>query len=284
MRGIDFDRHDVVPSESQMSRPTPPLAGVLIVIVALVAIAILGYKVFVGSTVDGSSAEIRSLEQIQQQLADVQKRIDELEKRHKASSLDAEPVPSRVEANTPRSPTPPARTVYRISAAGTTPEPEPSPRPALNSGSSPQPGVAGTSPDRSTASQEAWRATTDRLANVVGVVGSQQGEILQTREQLNQLLAQTQRTAVQFELRRGTNPQAVGPVSLLLKYTDSKNQRYSVCVFVEEKCIELKNRSLDEVVVFVVSRDTAPLELVATKVGKGQITGYLEVPRLKAAP
>jgi hypothetical protein len=46
----------------------------------------------------------------------------------------------------------------------------------------------------------------------------------------------------------------------------------------------LKDRAVDEVVVFVVSRNSAPLELVATKVLRDHIVGYLEVPAEKPAP
>ncbi|MFY9532075.1 MAG: hypothetical protein WBC04_21355 [Candidatus Acidiferrales bacterium] len=284
MRGIDFDREAFVPSPEPTPKATPPGAGLLILLVAVGAIGIVGYKLISSSSLTADNGESRNIEQVQQQLSDIEKRIDELEKRHRGPAGDPPPVSSRVETNTPAEATRPARTIYRISAGSALkPEPEPSPRPAPSSRPAASQPVASTSPDNS-ANQEAWRATTDRLADVVGVVGSQQGEILQTREQLNQLLAQTQRTALQFELRRGTNRQTVGPVLLQLRDADSKKQRYSLCVYVEEKCIELKDRAVDEVVVFVVARDTAPLELVATRVGRGQIVGYLEVPREKTAP
>jgi hypothetical protein len=129
------------------------------------------------------------------------------------------------------------------------------------------------------ADREAWQATTDRLGDVVGVVGSQQGEISQTREDVNKLLSQSRRTAMQFELRRGAGREPVGPVSLVLKASDPKNHRYSVCVYVQDQCIDLKDRALDEVVVFVLKPNSAPLELVATKILHDQIVGYLEVPQ-----
>jgi len=77
---------------------------------------------------------------------------------------------------------------------------------------------------------------------------------------------------------RGNNRMPVGPVTLQLKSVDARSQRYSVCVYFEDRCIELKDRVLNEVVVFVVSKNGAPLELVATKVLRDQIVGYLEVP------
>ena len=129
------------------------------------------------------------------------------------------------------------------------------------------------------ANHTAWEATTNRLADVVGVVGTQQGELSETRDALNQLLAQTHRRAISFELDRGRSRVSVGPVSLQLKSADSKGQHYTVCViFNKEKCIELRDRALNEVVVFVVAKNSPPLELVATKILRDQITGYLEVP------
>jgi hypothetical protein len=73
----------------------------------------------------------------------------------------------------------------------------------------------------------------------------------------------------------------VGPVSLLLKSVDPRMQRYTVCVYLENKCIELKDRAVNEVVVFVLSKNSAPLELIATKVSHDEIVGYLEVPDSK---
>src|SRR5438477_583514 len=112
-----------------------------------------------------------------------------------------------------------------------------------------------------------------RLADVVGAVGQQQNELSETRETVNQLVSQTRREALAFELQRGNNRMPVGPVTLQLKSVDPKSRRYSVCVYVDDRCIELKDRVLNEVVVYVVSKDTAPLELVATKVLHDQIVG-----------
>ena len=70
----------------------------------------------------------------------------------------------------------------------------------------------------------------------------------------------------------------VGPVSLQLKSVDAKGQRYSVCVYFEDRCTELKDRSLNEVVVFVLNKNNGPLELVATKILRDQLVGYLQVP------
>jgi hypothetical protein len=202
--------------------------------------------------------------------------MDQMEKRHKTAGPESVLPPSRTEAAVP-SANSRSKPAYQVSAASAlNPQRSPSPpaQPVV-------PRPAPVSADTDNANREAWKATSDRLTDVVGVVGSQQGEIAQTRDQLNQLLAQTRRTALQFELSRGPDHQSIGPVELQLKNTDPKSQRYTVCVYVDSKCIELKNRVLDEVVVFVLARGTAPLELVATRISRDEIVGYLEVPSEK---
>src|SRR6516165_2050932 len=103
-----------------------------------------------------------------------------------------------------------------------------------------------------TANHTAWEATTNRLADVVGVVGTQQGELSETRGAFNQILAQTHRKAISFELDRGRSRVPVGSVSLQLRSADPKGQHDTVWViFNKEKCIELRDGGLNEVVVFV---------------------------------
>jgi hypothetical protein len=276
MAGIDFDRQVFVAPADQARKQAPKVLGVVILAIAVLGIGFVGYKLISDVSARGSSADSNSLPEIQQQLTDMRERIDQLEKRRKVSppeSAVASPqiVPAATVATVRSKP------AYQISAASAL-------NPQRNPGPNPQPVTsrpAAISTEDNTANRESWQATTDRLADVVGVVGSQQGEITQTRDELNQLLSQTRRSALQFELTRGTGRQSVGPVELLLKGSDPKSQRYSVCVYVDSKCIELKDRALDEVVVFVLSRGTAPLELVATRISRDEIVGYLEVPTEK---
>jgi hypothetical protein len=70
---------------------------------------------------------------------------------------------------------------------------------------------------------------------------------------------------------------------MVLKNVDTKNKKYSLCIYVADQCIELKDRAVNEVVAFVISKNSAPLTLVATKVLRDQIVGYLEVPSGKPA-
>jgi hypothetical protein len=279
MAGIDFDRQVFVNKADKTPPQLNRIFGTTLLVIAVAAIGLIGYKLFLEYTGGAASADSQGLDQIQQQLTDLGKRIDQLEKHRKfvvpeptvASQTPTKPVPATV---------PPPRPAYKISSASLL---QPQRDPVRSVAQPATPPAAVQSPhngpdENAVANQEAWQATTDRLADVVGVVGSQQGELSRTREELNKLLAQTRRSAIQFELRHGANREPVGPVSLLLRNADAKNQRYTVCVYIEDQCIELKNRAVNEVVVFVLSSNSAPLELVATKVLRDQIVGYLEVP------
>jgi hypothetical protein len=276
MAGIDFDRQVFVAPTEQPVPQQPRALGLVILAIAVIGIAFIGYKLLSYAGEGGASAESNSLQQMQQQLADMKERMDQMEKRHKSAAPESAFPQPRTETSLPAA-TSRAKPAYQISAASAlNPQRNPS---AAAQPVAPRPAPA--SVDTDNANREAWKATSDRLADVVGAVGSQQGEIAQTRDELNQLLAQTRRTALQFELSRGPDHQSVGPVELQLKNTDPKVQRYTVCVYVDSKCIELKNRVLDEVVVFVLARGTPPLELVATRISRDEIVGYLEVPTEK---
>jgi hypothetical protein len=288
MPGVDFDRKAFVSAVEPAPRPQGRMLASLLLVIALAALAFLGYKLIADSGRSAAAAsDSQSLGAIQEQLTKMEKRLDQLEHRRKTSAQEMDAPPSTPTANTPVDKSSPRRTVYTIiprndAKAASISRNEVPGEPSRTS--SPSSSATQSASDVATASSEAWQATTDRLADVVGVVGSHETEISQTREQLNAMLAQTRRTAVQFELRRGSAPQSVGPVTMMLKSSDPKSQRYTVCVYLEDKCVELKNRTVDEVVVFVVSRNSAPLEFVATKVLRDQLIGYLEVPSKNPGP
>jgi septal ring factor EnvC (AmiA/AmiB activator) len=279
MAGIEFDRQIFSPAaETRKQTQAPKAMGAILVVLALGLAGFVGYKIFTLATQNYEvTAAKAQVEQLQQQLADSQKQIAELEKHRKAVKPEL-PAPVAQPVVAEKKPAPP-KTVYHVAAASALP---PQPKPVVYT--APAQSVAMSNQNNAAieseinANHQAWQATTDRLADVVGVVDQQQNQLAETREAVNRLLSQTRRQALSFELLRGNNRMPVGPVTLQLRSVDMKGQRYSVCVYFEDKCIELKDRVLNEVVVFVVSKDTTPLELVATKVLRDQIVGYLEVP------
>jgi len=278
MAGIEFDRQVFTSAPEAQRTQEPKAMGAVLLVLALGLAGFVGYKIFTQASQDHAIAAANAqVATLQSQLADSQKRLEELEKHRKAAKPEAAaPV---VQAPAAEKKSAPAKPVYRIAAGSALP---PQPKPVVYTAPSAAPSVANQNTaaiqSEVNANHEAWQATTDRLADVVGVVGQQQSELTETREAVNQLLSQSRRQALPFELLRGSNRMPVGPVTLQLKSVDLKAQRYSVCVYFEDRCIELKDRVLNEVVVFVVTKNGSPLELVATKIVRDQIVGYLEVP------
>jgi hypothetical protein len=287
MAGIDFDQQTFVTPTDKAPRVSPHILGPVILLVAIAAAGLIGYKLVYGSSARSSqTSDSETVAQMQQRIDELQKRLDTLDKHRKIASAEAvKEVPEKVAPAPPIAKAIPERPSYKISSG--IPQPV-AHREAAPPASQPAPPTVQRASltaveEKTNANHEAWQATTDRLADVVGVVGSQQGEISQTREDLNRLLATTGRSALPFELRRKAGREPIGPVSMVLKNVDAKNKKYSLCIYVTDQCIELKDRAVNEVVAFVISKNSAPLTLVATKVLRDQIVGYLEVPSAKPA-
>jgi hypothetical protein len=285
--GIEFDR-EAFASAPPAKNPNP-IGG--IVVVALVAAVVLGlgfvvYKAFNRETVYTPASEARALADMQQRLGAIEDRLDQLEqdrKKFASMAANAAKQPEPVAAAPAPAPAP-RRSSYEVSAHVSQPAPpvQPATDPAVNQKlAGIQQGMGSLQSD-ATANKEAWEATTDRLADVAGQIGSQHAEMIKSQQQLDQLLSRTSLQAIPFELRRGTNRQPLGPIALALKASSLKSHRYTVCVYVQDTCIELKDRNLFEVVQFAITKDGPPMEIIATKVDRDGIVGYLEVPREKA--
>jgi hypothetical protein len=282
MAGIEFDREVFTSVTEAERKPAPNILGPILLVLALGLAGLVGYKVFTqvsdNRALNAANAEV---EQLQLQLADAQKQLQDLQAHRKP--VKTEPTSPVMQPPTVVAKVLAPRPGYKVAAASilppqsrlAAPKTVPTPQPSLPPAVSAETAAMKTELN---ANHEAWQATTDRLADVVGVVGQQQNEITETRDAVNQLLSQTRRQALSFELQRGNSQMSVGPVSLQLKNVDWKGQRYSVCVYFEARCIELKDRVLNEVVVFVVSKNGNPMELVATKILRDQIVGYLQIP------
>jgi cytoskeletal protein RodZ len=275
MAGLEFNRQAFVPSETVQPRSAIQLLTPVLLVLALALVGYVGYKVILVNVQNNSVASATErIERLQQQVAEMQRQLEVAEKHRKTfAAPPSVPEPEPKISNT----APSSHTIYRIATASAFPaQAKDATVPAAPSAALP---VSPANSAEVAANHEAWEATTNRLADVVGVVGTQQGEITATRDALNELLTESRRQAVSFELDKGINRVPVGPVILQFKSVDTKAQRYTVCViFNQQKCIELKDRALNEVVVFVVARNSAPLELIATRIEHDQIAGYLEIP------
>jgi hypothetical protein len=281
--GIDFDRQAFVQPRSSSSLFASKIGVLILAVVALAAIALLAYKMVPESAKESANAGDPALANLDKRLAAIEGRLEKMETTRTVA------MPAWVEMpSDPRPPaakpapklnyqTSPAQSQQAHAAEPVAPAPAPDPATARRL-SSLQEDLGALQNDQ-IANREAWQATTNRMAEIQGQVGAQGVQILQSQDELNQLLARTEMDAIPFELLRGASPQQIGPISLYLKSSNPKTQRYTVCAFAQSTCIELKDRSLHEVVQFVASRNGAPLGIIVTKIMKYQILGYLEVPK-----
>jgi hypothetical protein len=282
--GIEYDREAFIPAADRLSDSNPSLRGVLVLvasIAAIIALAFLGYKIVAQSDVGGGSpSDSRMLGQLDQRLSGIEQRLEQLEQEnHRRNYAFPGPPPKAdtpsAAASAPAVTSPPRYQVVptqKTRAAGATDAA------TQNKIAGLQQGLGAVQSDTA-ANRDALQATSNRLADVAGQVNSQSVQILRNQDEVNQLLAHSEKISIPFELLRGAEPQVVGPVRLGLKSSNQKNYRYTLCVYVEPTCLELKDRNRFEVVEFIVSRNSPPLEVIATRVTKEGILGYLEVPR-----
>ena len=281
LSGFDFDRQAFAQLRAPPSRPAPRIGALIFALVAIAAVAFVAYLVVAQISKDSRSASDLALANFDKRLAAMEVRLKTLETNRTEAKPAWRETPVDPKQTTSK---PTAKSHDQISAAPPQPALGSKPSvPALDPAiaqrvSSLQQGLGPLQIDQ-IANREGWQTTTNRVAEIQGQARTQGVQILQSQDELNQLLARAEMDAIPFELLRGASPQQVGPVSLYLKSSNPKTQRYTLCAFAQSTCIELKDRSLHEVVQFVTSRNSAPLGIIATKIMKYQILGYLEVPR-----
>lgn len=108
-----------------------------------------------------------------------------------------------------------------------------------------------------------------------------------TSAQLGDLKQSLARDRFNFELKEHGGIMQVFNVSLSLKDTDYKKQRYEMEIFTDGKRIRKKNQAVDEPIYFYVRDSEKPYEIVVTSISNKFVTGYLSVPasaNTKASP
>lgn len=282
MADAGFNRATLTSPTVEPRRPGFGGLGALVLVLVLAGAGFVGYKIIQsGAPAVAAAQQDRNLAKIQQQLTSIEQRLDHLERR-RAAAQPASIAPQQKTTDLSAPSASSAHVAQKQSAESSELKPEAPSHAAQTEAetqSEPAPQLTKTSSTSdSVATREAWQATANQLTDVVGVVGSQQDELSKTQEEVGKLAAQAQRFAVPFQLRRGSRPQIIGPVSLQLKNADERRQRYSVDVFLDEKPVEFKDRAVDELVDFILPGQSAPMRFVATRINHDSISGYMEVP------
>jgi DNA repair exonuclease SbcCD ATPase subunit len=122
-------------------------------------------------------------------------------------------------------------------------------------------------------------ATKARLTSAIGDLGVQSGLIAHTREDLEALKRLGDRNIFDFNLVKSKQAQRIGPIQMRLTKTDTKKNKYTVLVTVDDRTVEKKDRTVAEPVQFLVRGSRIPYEVVVMEVDKNRIVGYLSTPK-----
>ena len=124
--------------------------------------------------------------------------------------------------------------------------------------------------------------TINDLKSVKGDLGVQSGLIATNGTELQALKLRGERNYFDIKLGKTKQPQRVGDITVLLKNTDPKKNKYTVQVMADDKLTEKKDRNINEPVQFYTTKGgRIPYELVINKVDKNMIVGYLATPKVE---
>ena len=130
-----------------------------------------------------------------------------------------------------------------------------------------------------TATQEELQKTIADLKSAKGDLGVQSGLIATNASELQALRRLGERNYFEFKLGKTKQRQRVGDITLLLKRTDPKRNRFTVEVMADDKLTEKKDKNINEPMQFYTSTAKQPYELVVNQVQKDLIVGYLATPK-----
>jgi chromosome segregation ATPase len=118
------------------------------------------------------------------------------------------------------------------------------------------------------------------LKKVSGDLGVTSGYVATNAKELAALKRLGERNYFDINLGKTKQPQRVGDISLLLKKTDPKRNKYTIEVLADDKTIEKKDKTANEPVQFLTSKGgRLPYEIIINQVKKDQIVGYLATPK-----
>lgn len=149
--------------------------------------------------------------------------------------------------------------------------------------------VSGVKSDVSTVKQDVATTqsnldkTSADLKRAMGDLGVMSGLIATNSKDLAALRELGERNYFEFDLKKGAATQKVGDITIALKKSDPKRERYTISVMANDKRVEKRDRTLDEPVQLYVSDSRQPYEIVVNQIKKDEIVGYLATPKVKMA-
>jgi hypothetical protein len=121
------------------------------------------------------------------------------------------------------------------------------------------------------------------LKSARGDLGVQSGLIATNATELAALRRLGERNYFEFKIQKSKDRVRIGDISVQLKKTDPKKNRYTIDVLADDKLTEKKDKNINEPVQFYTSKAKQPYELVVNSVQKNLIVGYLSTPKEQAS-
>ena len=125
--------------------------------------------------------------------------------------------------------------------------------------------------------------TTSDLKRTMGDMGVMSGLIATNSKDLQSLRELGERNYFEFDLEKGALTKKVGNVTLTLKKSDPKRNRYTIAVLADDKLVEKRDKTINEPVQLYTAANKQPYEIVVNRVEKDKVVGYLATPKVMAA-
>jgi chromosome segregation ATPase len=126
--------------------------------------------------------------------------------------------------------------------------------------------------------KEELASTRSELQRVIGDLGVQSDLIAHNHGELADLRQRGEREYLEFDLRKSKSPLRVGAVSLQLRKTDVKRQKYTLQLVADDRTIEKKDKTANEPVQFYQEGYRQPTEVVVNQIYRDRIVGYVSFP------
>ena len=131
--------------------------------------------------------------------------------------------------------------------------------------------------------QSKLEATGSDLKHVMGDMGVMSGLVATNSSGLAELRSLGERNYFEFDIRKNPAPAKVGDISISIRKTDTKRNRFTISVYADDKVVEKRDRTINEPVQFYVARNHQPYEIVVNEVKKDEVVGYLATPKVSVA-
>jgi len=132
-----------------------------------------------------------------------------------------------------------------------------------------------------TTQQNLEQARTELANNLNSTRDELDGSIAKTHDELVALEKKGERNYYEFDLTKSKQFKHVGSLSLSLRKTNTKHAYFDVAMIVDDVTLDKKHVNLYEPVLVYPSDSRRPLELVANRIDKDGIHGYVSEPKYR---